>query len=52
MFRETRFILQKKQKVSYQTKVILQSKEEICLAKARIPRKQSKKIYDKMLWKT
>lgn len=52
MTRETKFILQKKQKVSHQTKVILQSKEEICLAKARIPRKQSQKNYDKMLWKT
>lgn len=50
--RETKVILQKKQKLSHKAKVILQSKQEICLAKARIPRQQSKKNCDKMLWET
>ena len=47
IFRETKIILQKKQKVSDKTKAIPQNKQESCLAKTRIPGPQNKKIYDR-----
>lgn len=49
MSRETKIILQKKQKVSHKTRVILQKKPETQLVKARIPGPQNKKNYDRMV---